>query len=281
MPVCLSSPSARVGTPLRPGKGQLGGGHLTVSLSAWVDPASAGGRLAGGGADQVGDRLGELGRLQRQAAHVVVADHVDEVLRADQHRELAEVHLGHHHRVVPLEDLAEVLGERVEVTQVDLRDVVPGLADAAAGRADRAVRRAPAEHEDLGLRRDGVVDLHRRQRVGDPVDLGLADADHVVVVARVVGDVAVAVALLEATDAVLETGGAGDRPRTREGLLVAQVGPEVGLGVARSLSTALVVGAGREGRVDRRAARRARGSATARTRWRGSRRRAASPACGR
>ena len=34
-----------------------------------------------------------------------------------------------------------------------------------------------------------------------------------------------ALALLEAADAVLEAGGAGDRPRPGQGLLVAQVGP--------------------------------------------------------
>ena len=44
--------------------------------------------------DQVADGLGELGRLERQAADLVVADGVDEVLAAQQQRELAEVHLG-------------------------------------------------------------------------------------------------------------------------------------------------------------------------------------------
>ena len=37
------------------------------------------------------------------------------------------------------------------------------------------------------------------------------------------------VALLEAADAVLETRRAGDRPRPGQGLLVAQVGPELRL----------------------------------------------------
>ena len=59
-------------------------------------------------ADQLADRVGELGGLEGQAADVVVADGVDEVLRAQQQRELAEVHLGHQHLVVALEDLAEV-----------------------------------------------------------------------------------------------------------------------------------------------------------------------------
>ena len=95
-----------------------------------------------------------------------------------------------------------------------LRDVVAGLADPADAGADRAVRRAPADHQHL--RRAGrVVDLERRQRVGDPVDLGLAGADHQVVVGGVVGDVAVALALLEAADAVLEAGRCRGSPTGR------------------------------------------------------------------
>ena len=54
--------------------------------------------------DQVADRLGELGGLQRQAADVVVADGVDQVARPQQHRELAEVHLGDQHLVVARQD---------------------------------------------------------------------------------------------------------------------------------------------------------------------------------
>ena len=60
------------------------------------------------------------------------------------------------------------------------------------------------------------------------------------------------VALLQPADAVLEAGGAGDRPRAGQGLLVAQVGPEVRLGALPVLVDGLVVGAGREGGVDRR-----------------------------
>src|SRR3546814_14888548 len=113
--------------------------------------------------------------------------------------------------VVALQELAEVVRERVEVAQVHLGHVVAGLADAADSGADRAVRRSPAEHEDLcGTR--GIVHLERGQRVGDAVDLGLAQPDHLVVVGRIVGDVAVTVPLLQPADAVLAAGGAGHRP---------------------------------------------------------------------
>ena len=62
--------------------------------------------------------------------------------------------------------------------------------------------RAPAEHENLGVARL-VVDLERAEVAGNAVDLGLAEADHPLVVDRVVGDVPRTVRLLEAADAVL------------------------------------------------------------------------------
>ena len=160
-----------------------------------------------------------------------------------------------------------------------LGDVESGLADPADAGADRAVRRAPAEHQHLGLAW-GSSTSSGGQRGGDPSTLACADADHQVVVGRVVGDVAVAVGLLEAADAVLEAGCAGDRPRTGQRLLVAQVGQELLDGLAGRPCRDRV-GAGGEGGVDRRAGRRRRGPSTARSRWPGSRRKAGSPGCGR
>ena len=101
--------------------------------------------------------------------------------------------------------------------------------------------------------------------------LACPGAHHEVVVGGVVGDVAVALALLQAADPVLETRPCRARPtggpasprragRARTRLVALRVG---------------VVGLGGEVRVDRRAGRRPRGSATARSRWRDSRRRAA------
>src|SRR3546814_16073540 len=125
--------------------------------------------------------------------------------------------------VVALQELAEVVRERVEVAQVHLGHVVAGLADAADSGADRAVRRSPAEHEDLcGTR--GIVHLERGQRVGAAVDLVLAQPDHLVVVGRIVGDVAVTVALLEPAVGLFEAGGAGNRLVPSEGLLRRAVG---------------------------------------------------------
>src|SRR5205085_6355667 len=89
-----------------------------------------------------------------------------------------------------------------------------------------------------------IIHFQGRERVGDPVDLGLTDPDHEVVVGRVVGDVAVTVALLQAADPVLQAGGAGDGPRTGQGLLVAQVGPVL-LGGRTVLGRDRRVGGGR------------------------------------
>ncbi|MEV8406836.1 hypothetical protein AB0R12_13765, partial [Streptomyces niveus] len=86
---------------------------------------------------------------------------------------------------------------------------LPVAAQAADGGGDGAVGGAPAE--DQGARTVRVV--HHKVRHLDVVDLGLAGADHEVVVGGVVGDVAGAVLLLDAADTVLETRGAGHRPR--------------------------------------------------------------------
>ena len=91
--------------------------------------------------------IGALGRPEGQPAHLVVADDVDEELRAQQQGELAEVHLGHDDAVIVAQHLPEVVRERIEMTQVRLRDRQPGCPDAPAGGSDRAVRRTPAEHQ--------------------------------------------------------------------------------------------------------------------------------------
>ena len=225
----------RLDAAAHPGKGQVGGAHDVPLPSSRrsVGRARQVHLDAFGVGDQVADRLGELGRLQRQPADVVVADGVDQVARPHQHRELTEVHLGDQHLVVALEHVAEVARERVEVAQVHLRDVVAGRAHTAYAGADRAVRRPPAEDQDLRAP-VGVVDLQRRERLRDPLHLRRARADHEVVVGGVVGDVPVAVALLEPADAVLQARRTRDRPRPRQRLLVAQVGPELGLLVGRA-----------------------------------------------
>ena len=122
---------------------------------------------------------------------------------------------------------------------------------------DRAVRRAPAEHEQVALGRP--IDLERRDVRGDAGDLGLAQQLHPVVVVRVVAHVAEDVGLLEAADPMLETGRArapptGGRASSRHA------------GTDRSPRARC--GSGRRSTAGRRHS----GSATARRRWRGTRR---------
>ena len=105
-------------------------------------------------------------------------------------------------------------------------DLGAGRPHPADGLADRAPRAAPPEHEQLGV---GVaLDLDRRDVVGDAGHLVGPEVDHQLVVVGVVVDVAGAVLLLDAADAVHQAGRAGDGPRPGQRLRVAQVGPELG-----------------------------------------------------
>ena len=110
---------------------------------------------------------------------------------------------------------------------------MPGPADASHCSADRAVCRAPAEHERVGTVR--IVDLEQRDVVRDPRHLRRAQARHQVVVLGVVGDGAGDVGLLEPADPVLEAGRARDRPLPRERLGIAGVRHELALAGRREL----------------------------------------------
>ena len=92
-------------------------------------PGGAVGRV-----DRVLQDGGELGRPEGHPADLRVALDVDQVLRAQQHRQLAEVHLGEDDAVVAAQDVAEVGRHRVQVAQVDLGD----------RRPDRRIRRQAA-----------------------------------------------------------------------------------------------------------------------------------------
>ena len=138
----------------------------------------------------------------------------------------------------------------------------------AHGGLDDAPGAAPAEDEEAGAFL--VVELGAGDVVGDAGHLGRPQEAHALVVLGVVRDVAGPVLLLQTTDAVHEAGGAGDGPRTGQGLGVTQEGPE----------PVAVVLLGGEGHRDVGQRRRPSGSATARCRWPGSRRRGGRPASG-
>src|SRR5436309_12650787 len=92
------------------------------------------------------DLLDDLANLEGAALDLREGDGVNEVLRADHRRELAEVHLRHDDVLEASQDFAEVRRERVEVSQVCAGDRLsfgPQLLDRGSYRA---VGRTPAEH---------------------------------------------------------------------------------------------------------------------------------------
>ena len=158
-------------------------------------------------------------------------------------------------------------GSGLQVAQVRRGDPPAALAHAPRAGADRAVARAPAEHQQVRVR---VAVRPRRSGTSMPVHLGRAQLGHPLVVGAVVGDVAGAVGLLQAADAVREAGRARDRPRARQ-IVVARVRAGTACRSAASCGSAGRSPAGRP----------PTGSATARSSWRGTGRSAGSPACGR
>src|SRR6185295_19814815 len=99
--------------------------------------------------------------------------------------------------------------------QMSRRHPFTRSADTLDGGPDRAGRRPPPEHQELGVA-GRVVDLERRDVGGDPLDLLASDLRHPLVVLGLVADVARPILPLKATDPMLEAGRARDRPGTGE-----------------------------------------------------------------
>ena len=223
--------------------------------------------------------LGELGGRERQAADLVVADDVDEVLARAA---AARAGRGSSRGRAPCRSGARTSprfgGNGLRWRRCAWATGVPGACGPArhAG-ADRAVGRAPAEHQHARRRRSGRRPRAAGSSSAMPSTLAWRGADHEVVVGRVVGDVAGAVGLLDAADAVLEARAcrgsptAGPASPGRAGRARRPGCRPRRCGWARWRSSTRQVG--QVGDV--------RDAATARSRWRGSRRRAGTPACGR
>ena len=138
---------------------------------------------------------------------------VDQELRSQQPRELAQVELGHEHALVARQHLAEVRTRRG--------------AGARAGRARRRCR--PARSRETAASIAPSVEPHPTTSVvavplgsstttsgivsADPCDAVVAQPRHPLVVRRVVGDRALVLGLLEPADAVLEARAAPAAPR--------------------------------------------------------------------
>ena len=195
------------------------------------------------------------------AAHEVVADRVDEELGAHELEQLAEVHLRDQHLLV---------------ARAAPRPCCAGTGSGSGGARARRLRRsphAPDRGADRAVRRrpSRARAVSRAVRVVH-LELGdvARDPGHLRARSRTIRSwlsgsyeiVAGAVCLLQPADPVLEAGRAGHRPRPRQRLGVARVGQELVSAVRR----------GRELASRCRAASTRRGSATAPSRSRGTRR---------
>src|SRR6266576_5490671 len=105
-----------------------------------------------------------------------------------------------------------------------MRDRAAASPDPVHATVDRTPRRAPADNQQLGV--FVALEFDLGDVLGDAGDLRGAQPDHVLVVLGVVADVARAVFLLDAADAVGQTWRAGHGPGAGERLGVAQVRPE-------------------------------------------------------
>src|SRR5260370_32284066 len=153
--------------------------------------------------------------------YFVEADSIDQVLRAQHPQELAHVEFGNKNRFVSLEHIPEVCRQRIEIAQVNVPDFAATLAMSLHRGCDSAVRRAPSNDQKI------TFSIPDGNHIGDVLYDGRnfcrADAHHVLVVERLVVDVAGNILLLEAADAVLEARRAGNGPRAPKRLRVALV----------------------------------------------------------
>ena len=138
------------------------------------------------------------------------------------------------------------------------------------GAADGTPGRAPADRPGSRRRRRRPSTSTSGDVVGDVGDLGGPEVDHVLVVVRVVGDVAACRPPSRCRRCGARARACRGRPTVGPASRVAQVGPEhrVAVGVD-------VVGLGGERHADVGQSGRRRAAATARRRWPGSRRTAA------
>ena len=90
-------------------------------------------------------------RAQGEPLDDVEADGGDEVLRPEKLQQLSVVDFRDKDALEVVQDLAEVLRERVQVAQVRVGHGVPPLAQALHGVLDRPVRASPSDDEDLAL----------------------------------------------------------------------------------------------------------------------------------
>src|SRR5262249_15300662 len=95
----------------------------------------------------------DLDDAERLATDAVEATDVDQELGAEEHRQLAEVDLGHEHVLVTAQNRLCVLGKRVHVPHMGVSHAPTLCLKPFDGTSDSAVRRAPAEDEEVAVLR--------------------------------------------------------------------------------------------------------------------------------
>ncbi len=116
----------------------------------------------------------------------------------------------------------KIRGQGIQMAQVHVTDLAPGCALRVHRGGDRAMRRAPRYDQQVAMIVAGGDNI--RNVLHDRRDFSGADAHHVFVVQRFVVDVAGDILFFQATDAVLQSGRSGDRPRPRQRVRIAFVG---------------------------------------------------------
>ncbi len=147
------------------------------------------------------------------------------VLVAQDADELAVIELGHEHVVEAPEHIGEVRRQGPHVAEHDAADTRPLVHGPFGGLLNCALRRAPAEHEQVAV--GMAVHLRRRNVLGHVLHLLRPDLHHLLVVLRVVGDIAGLVFFLQPPEAMLQIGRAGPGPDTGQRLRVAHIRQEL------------------------------------------------------
>src|SRR5262249_9875370 len=121
------------------------------------------------GLEQCFDLLFDLADQKRLALQLAQADRIDQKRGAQHLAELAGVQLRHQNLAIIAQHVANVLRQRMQVTQVGRRHRKPLALATLDGGADCSARAAPAEDEHVALRR--TLYVQRRNLVGHERDL--------------------------------------------------------------------------------------------------------------
>src|SRR4029077_13109054 len=170
------------------------------------------------------DLLIEFGLLERTPLNFVEAGGIHKIFGAEHPAKLAHVQFSDQDLSVAFQDVTHIGGKGVEVAKVQMTDLAALGALRFHGLRDGAVGGTPGNDEEVAF---GIAG---RQHVGnvlnDGIDFRGTNANHVLVVQRLVVDVAAYVLFFQAANTVLEAFGARNGPGTGECVGIPLVGHE-------------------------------------------------------